>query len=334
MILARFARQQQPLRAAARCSQRTSRLSQRRTLVVPPKIENTHDTFVENGIGENGAVMSAEGFKIAWTDNMQHLKDRLNKAITGKAQFDNQEAQAIIILAARNPSDAAIFNFASTMFNNHFFFKNLSPTPKVEVPEELNNSITKSFGSVDGLRREMLATAFHMFGPGYVWLVWHKQSNGRPPEWKILATYLAGSPLSDAHWRRQSVNMATENIDSSADVTAAAKEAQAAQVPSGQQQHTTPQNDVGFMGKYSVEGKKQATRSPGGADITPVLCVSTWEHAWLPTHGMAGKARFLAQWWEHVNWHQVAELMPKIQTGSAQDWFPTTSSQQNAALRN
>ncbi|KAK7532249.1 mitochondrial 37S ribosomal protein mS42 [Phyllosticta citribraziliensis] len=332
MILARLARQQPPLRAAARCSQRISHVSQRRHIVEVAKLTNVHNQFVANGIGEDGIFMSAKGFQTAYTENMQHMAGRLNKLITGKAQFDNKDAQAITVLAARNPADAAVFNFASAMFNNHFFFSKLSPTAKVEIPEELTKTITASFGSVDGLRREMLATAFHMFGPGYVWLVWHRPSNGRPPEWKILATYLAGSPLSDAHWRRQSVNMTTENIDTAADVQAAGQEAKANQVPGGQQ-HATPQNEVGAMGKYSSEGKKQATRAPGGADVTPVLCVSTWEHAWLPTHGITGKAKYLAQWWDHVNWATVFETAPKIVTGKADTWFQTTSQQNQQQQR-
>ncbi|KAK8202905.1 Manganese/iron superoxide dismutase [Phyllosticta capitalensis] len=314
MIPARLPRQLNPLRTAARCSQRTSQVSQRRGVLTPPALLNNQTKFEENGIG---TLMSAQGFKTAWTDNMDLLTGRLNKLIKGNAHLDNKEAKDIVVLTARNPAEAAIFNFASAVFNNHFFFNTLLPE-KPETPQmddHLVESITRSFGSIDNLRKEMLATAFHMFGPGFVWLVWHRPTDGGPPGWKILATYLAGSPLSDAHWRRQSVNMTNENIDSANDVTKAGQEARAKQVPGGQQ-HTEVQNNVGAMGQHSFEGRKQATRAPGGADIIPSLCVNTWEHAWLPTHGIGGKARYLATWWDHIDWATVSKDAPRHVTGS------------------
>lgn len=43
----------------------------------------------------------------------------------------------------------------------------------------------------------------------------------------------------------------------------------------------------------------------GGADVTPVLCVNTWEHAWVGDFGVAGKRRYLEGWWERVDWDEV-----------------------------
>jgi len=43
----------------------------------------------------------------------------------------------------------------------------------------------------------------------------------------------------------------------------------------------------------------------GGAEITPVLCVSTWEHAFLHDFGVGGKRRYLEAWWEAVDWEVV-----------------------------
>lgn len=47
-----------------------------------------------------------------------------------------------------------------------------------------------------------------MFGPGFVWLVKNAQST----ELRILTTYLAGSPYTAAHWRRQGLDMNTQGI--------------------------------------------------------------------------------------------------------------------------
>lgn len=193
----------------------------------------------------------------------------------------------LLIKAARSPSEASMFNHASMAHNNKFFFDCLNsegqPTP---IPTTLENELINSFSSIETLRREFIATANGMFGPGFVWLVKYDGT-----KFAILNTYLAGSPFPGAHSRRQHTDMNTQsNIKSSADYQR-----------NKALYDSEPTNTVGAHGPKSEE------RSPayGGINVTPVLCVNTWEHVWVGDWGVGGKKQFLEAWWERINWNEV-----------------------------
>ena len=136
-----------------------------------------------------------------------------NVAIAG-TQFENQEAKALVVDFARDPMKAYAFNIASMAFNNHFFFRGINANPDVQSrpSTDLTKQINRDFSSMETLRETFLATAESMFGPGFVWLV---QTNDTSfGSLRILPTYLAGSPLSGAHHRRQSHDLNTHNVDS------------------------------------------------------------------------------------------------------------------------
>lgn len=171
--------------------------------------------------------------------------------------------------------------------NNHFFFKNLSPDPQ-PMPADLRRDLERSFSSIETLRREFVATANAMFGPGFVWLV-----HTGPGDFAVLPTYLAGSPYPAAHWRRQDVDMNTTGARGSAS--------------------SWLKNTQG-QGRDQVKGmpqKKEGAPPGGAAKITPLLCLNTWEHVWLRDYGVGlggegGKKAFAEAWWEAVDWESVA----------------------------
>ena len=43
-------------------------------------------------------------------------------------------------------------------------------------------------------------------------------------------------------------------------------------------------------------------------DLTPVLCLNTWEHVWLRDYGVGGKREYVENWWRAVDWDVVASL--------------------------
>jgi superoxide dismutase, Fe-Mn family len=185
--------------------------------------------------------------------------------------------------------------------NNHFFFKNLAAEP-VEMPGTLEQTLKASFGSIETLRREMVYTASAMFGPGFVWLV--KQQQGGSVSFKVLATYLAGSPYAGAHWRRQNVDLNTA-------------------VGSTEQGGETARKYLEDTA-YGATGRKPADKrhehAPGGTDVVPVLCLNVWEHVYLPDYGIAGKYAFAEEWWKYINWEAVTEtasLSKEIAWGGA-----------------
>lgn len=208
----------------------------------------------------------------------------------------------IISKTAREPSYAPIFNYASMAHNTHFFFENLkareepqadgsdAPNP---IPEKLKTALEGSFSSMETLRLEMSTIANAMFGPGFVWLVKIRKLN----EFRILTTYLAGSPYPDAHWRRQPIDNNTIEGPSSAEKT-------------GLSQEFFGRTQLGAGADNGSQWAKNL--APGGIDVTPVLCLNTWEHVWLRDYGVGaggfgGKRQFVENWWHCINWENVME---------------------------
>jgi Fe-Mn family superoxide dismutase len=168
-------------------------------------------------------------------------------------------------------------------FNNHFFFRGINTNPNVQSQpsEDFTMQIARDFSSLDTLRETFLATAEAMFGPGFVWLV--QTNDTTVGSLRILPTYLAGSPLSGAHYRRQAHDLNTHNADSYQAL-----------------------NKVGTFG--SAAKQNTGPKKPlGGVDVVPLLCVNTWEHVWLHDRGVRGKRQFLEAWWDKIDWNVVRD---------------------------
>ncbi|KAK6842160.1 hypothetical protein PG995_001237 [Apiospora arundinis] len=232
-------------------------------------------------------LLSPDGFHLAYTDYMQLLVDKLN-ALVGGTEMEMKSPFQILQQTAREPSMAPTFNYASMLHNNAFFFGGLnsSETDK-PMSSRLQKQLEDSFGSIETLQREMLVTASAMFGPGFVWLV----KNAKTNNYRVLATYLAGSPYSSAHWRRQGVDMNTVEGPASTEKSGAAQEYIARTQ----------------LGAGAANGTRWKNTAPGGIDVIPLLCVSTWEHVYLRDYGVAGKKQFLENWWNRIDWTKVSD---------------------------
>lgn len=267
-------------------------------------------------------LLSPAGYSTAWTEYMGHVVDKLNIMTVG-TDYENQTPLTILKSAARDPAAAAVFNYASMAHNNHFFFSQLvnlqtlyesravapsasqteaSRTPgeagvpaentalewdqleasEDRIPPKLKQELERNFSSLETLRREFLSTALGMFGPGFVWLV----RNTATMDLRILATYLAGSPYTAAHWRRQGADWNTSSADRNT-VSAFFDRTQA--------------GAGNGAGRFNPQ-------APGGTDVVPLLCLNTWEHVWLPDYGIAGKGDYVQQWWETIDWQKVDAL--------------------------
>ncbi|KAF2810401.1 manganese and iron superoxide dismutase [Mytilinidion resinicola] len=256
-------------------------------------------------------LYSPDGVAIAWTEYHGMLLDKLNEMTAGGPEAD-KEPKHLLIQYARDPTNASLFNYASMAWNNHFFFKGISRTPS-PMTATLSASLANEFGSIQTLRDEFLATANSMFGPGFVWLVKTKPTS-YTSNFRILPTYIAGSPLPGAHYRRQAVDMNTQNAESAAASGISPAELRTMGVPV---------NSVGRFGPHTTSYAKQPKLAYGGVDVVPLLCVSTWEHSWLRDWRIAGgKENFLAAWWDRIDWKVVEDLMydgATAKTGSRVD---------------
>ncbi|KAI9823735.1 MAG: hypothetical protein M1832_002292 [Thelocarpon impressellum] len=279
MIIQRLARQRPSLRNVARCTNAQSRLLHH----VPPL---THDaSFKASGVP---GMLSAEGFDMAWTQYQGLMVDRLNQFTAGTPD-EGATAKTLLLNSARQADKAALFNHASMAHNNHFFFNCLSPATTA-MPTQLANQLTADFSSLATLRAEMLATANALFGPGFVWLV---HTTSPIPQYRLLTTYLAGSPYAGAHHRRQPADLSAHTAASLGGLSGADYARQ-----------TTVQNTAGAFGPSSQT--PSARVPPGGVSLVPVLCVNAWEHVWLRDWGVGGKRAFLEAWWDRIDWTVVS----------------------------
>lgn len=226
--------------------------------------------------------------------------DKLNTLLAGE-RWENSKPLDIVRQFARDPMNASVFNYASMASNNHFFFSgfSLKPQPLDQIPQ-LKTSLENAFGSIETLRMTMLDTADAMFGPGFVWLVWayHPDENSstamsKKGDWRILTTYLAGTPYPEAGYRHQGLDMNTSNA-ATFDAYRAAE----------------PVNNVGAFGPHSAAGKAQALIPPGATKVAPVLCVNTWSHVYHYDFGLLGKRKYLNDWWEAIDWSYVDNNQP------------------------
>ena len=176
-------------------------------------------------------------------------------------------------------------------FNNHFFFKALSPE-RTEPSQSMIADINDSFDSIDNLRQEMIETANAMFGPGFVWLM-KSSDNGK---FRILTTYIAGSPLPQAHFRAQTRDLANKDPNPYLPTNISASE---------RDRLRRPTNTTGFAGQHSTSGTYAL--HPDQLHAAPVLCVNTWEHAYIRDFGIDQKKKYLAAWWERINWDVVQQ---------------------------
>lgn len=238
------------------------------------------EKFARDGVGQ---MLSPEGFDMAWTQYQGYTVQRLNELTAGRPD-EGTKVKDLIIKYARNADTATLFNYASMAHNNHFMFSTLTPTPKPPPKICSGNFLTNidiAFSSFESLRETFLATAASMFGPGFTWLV--KENPGQ--KMSILNTYLAGSPYPGAHWRKQPVDAATTDFG----------------VIPNSNTGWAPSMSAGAVGKFS----RGPPLAPGGANLDVLMCVSTWEHAWLRDWGVAGKREYLEAWWGSIDWRVV-----------------------------
>ncbi|KAL4796146.1 manganese and iron superoxide dismutase [Aspergillus venezuelensis] len=288
-MLNRLLRPQASLRIASAISQKpTSALPrfQFRSLHNVPGL--THEqNYRQNGIAN---FMSPEAFDFSWTQYQRFLIDKLNLLTQDTVDADAKPGD-LLVKYSRRPEMASLFNHASMAHNNHFFFSCLSPS-KTEIPEKLESKIIETCSSVESLKLDFLATANAMFGPGFVWLAKNLDREGLI---HIICTYNAGSPYPAAFARRQSVDMATHAPGSTG----------------------TEQLGNQFAGAMGSHSANQRTMAPGAVNIHPILCVNTWEHVWMMDYGIAGKAQYLEQWWDRIDWNVVAENYNSVGTRNA-----------------
>ncbi|KAM0721741.1 hypothetical protein Q7P37_002666 [Cladosporium fusiforme] len=249
--------------------------------------------FSDHGVP---GLFSETGYSLGWTTYQKMMLQKLDELLAGEPD-EKEDLKNLVLKYARDPMNASVFNHASMAFNNHFFYQSLSIKPMpLSRYQVLETSLSETFGSIDTLRTTFLDTAAAMFAPGYVWLVWCKDADGPQGRsgkgaWRILATYAAGTPFPEAGYRAQGIDANNSSPGSYKDYQVA--------------------NSAGAFGTLSKGGREAAKIPPGGTSVAPVLCVSTWEHAYIYDFGLTGKRKYLSEWWDAIDWYRVEQRAPE-----------------------
>jgi Fe-Mn family superoxide dismutase len=130
-------------------------------------------------------LMSKETLEYHYGKHHQTYVTKLNTLIEG-TKYENLPLEDII-----KDANGGIFNNSAQVFNHNFFWNSLTPGGS-EVPEDLAETISNQFGSVEKFIEKFTDTAINLFGSGWVWLVKDLAGN-----LSIVATSNAATPITE-----------------------------------------------------------------------------------------------------------------------------------------
>lgn len=112
--------------------------------------------------------MSAETLEYHHGKHHQAYVDKTNQLME-EAGLQGQSLVDVIRSAESDP----LRNNAGQLWNHSFFWQCLSPE-NTSPPEPLQHLITRDFGSLEALHKQLAETAIAHFGSGWAWLVLEK----------------------------------------------------------------------------------------------------------------------------------------------------------------
>ncbi len=98
----------------------------------------------------------------------QAYVDNLNKAVAG-TQHENKSLEELI--AAAGSISPAVRNNGGGHWNHSFFWEIISPGGSGKPSGEVDQQITKAFGSFDAFKEKFNNAGMTRFGSGWAWLI-------------------------------------------------------------------------------------------------------------------------------------------------------------------
>ncbi|KAH3684282.1 hypothetical protein WICPIJ_004757 [Wickerhamomyces pijperi] len=257
-------------------------------------------------------LLSTEGFQTAYTSRLDYHSAQLKNAITSKNYNNATTTQAYAEIHAKDSANKEIFQHSSSLYNLEFAYKRLAenrdPTASIgkptvdalfETPKSnslINNQptgallklIDSSFGSVEEFKTLLLQSAQAINGDGYTWVIAQlsAKSNAIKADLvitglNIVNTYNAGSPL----------NISSSQI---ANIERAVK----AEKSKSEKKELTPSTVI-------MELDQIAQYSTMTSSIAPLVAVDASPKAYLKDYGVYGKAAYLENLWNSIDWDVV-----------------------------
>ncbi|KAH3665959.1 hypothetical protein OGAPHI_004148 [Ogataea philodendri] len=211
-------------------------------------------------------LMSPKQYRTSWTDYQKYLTTNLTFKTIG-TEHETRTPLAITLMTAKKPEQGPLFHYASQCHNNHLFFEQLqdSTTNPPALKSRLQRHINNVFGSFDNLRSEFLYAADTLPGNGWVFLVETKDKSV-----KIITCNNDGTPY--IYSRNQSTDL----------------------------------NGAISISDFETLVSNKDKLNKNVKDFTvPLLVCNVWEHAYIEDYGVNGKADYLENFWNCINWEVV-----------------------------
>lgn len=230
------------------------------------------EQFTKNGIE---GLYSPEGFKTAWLDYQKFLTLNLTLHTNG-TENELRPPYQILLQTAKKTTEQHVFHFASQAHNNHFFFEQLSDKSSVKKTRPsrflLERLADINLPTIDAFREQFLLAADSSFGQGWVFLVELPDKS-----LKILKCNNDGTPYY--YGKNQSLDL------------------------NGSVDELTLDN-LNKVKELAQNGEKDFT--------LPLLAINVWDVAFIQDYGTTGRADYLANVWECINWDIVNKRLFQV----------------------
>lgn len=220
-----------------------------------------------NKVGISG-LYSPQQFDLIWNDYQKYLTLNLTLHTTG-TENELRTPYQILLKTAKNTTEQHVFHYASQAHNNHFVLEQLTNKEQAQKTKPLRLLMEKLAGlniaDLDALRENMLVLADSSFGQGWVFLV--EDAN---KALQIIRCNNDGTPYYYA--KNQSLDL-NGGVDE------------------GSFEY------LNLLKQMAETNKKDWT--------LPILGINCWDVAYIKDYGVGGKADYLANFWDCINWDVV-----------------------------
>lgn len=230
------------------------------------------DIFLQNGIE---GLYSPKGFKSAWSDYQKYLTLNLTLQTNG-TENELRTPYQILLQTAKQTTEQHTFHFASQAHNNHFCFEQLTNKTEAQKTKPsrflLERLADQDFANIESFRDHFLLVADSSFGQGWVFLVELPDKSV-----KILKCGNDGTPYF--YGKNQSLDL-NGGID---------------------------EGSFEYLNNLKhLAGKQERDFS------LPLLGINCWDTAFIDDYGVTGKADYLTNFWECINWDFVNKRLFQV----------------------
>lgn len=223
------------------------------------------EVFAKSGIE---GLYTPQGFRTAWSDYQRFLTTNLTLRTNG-SENELRTPYQIVLQTAKNTTEQHTFHYASQAHNNHLFFEQLAPKPEAARTRPLRFLMERladqDFANIEAFREEFLAIADSSFGQGWLFLVELADKSV-----KIVRCNNDGTPY---YYGKNQLLDLNGGID-----------------------------EASF--DYLNELKDLAARRERDFAL-PLLALNLWDVAYIEDYGVTGKADYLNNVWDCINWEVV-----------------------------